>query len=120
MKRACECEGANIMARWEGIGRRPTLECVLACLRCGTGGMRQGPWQRARLRGGWRAKTATTWLDGAAALQCSGGEATARQDGRDSAVASLSGGAEAGRGSGMRQRREERRLTSGPGVLFKI
>jgi hypothetical protein len=47
---------------------------------------------------------------------------TGRQDDRDGAIASVSGdvGDEAGRGSGTRQRREERRLTSGPGVLFKI
>jgi hypothetical protein len=74
----------------------------------------------ARLRGGWHAKTATTWLDGAARLKCLGGEATGRQDGRDGVVALASGGIEAGRDSDTRQRREEKRLTSGPGVLFKI
>jgi hypothetical protein len=62
----------------------------------------------------------STWLDGAAALECSGGEVTGRQDDRDGAAASTSGGVKAWRGSGTHQRREERRLTSGPGVLFKI
>jgi hypothetical protein len=74
----------------------------------------------ARLRGGWRAKTATTWHDGAAALECSGGEAIGRQDSKDGVVASTLGGVVAGRDSSTRQRREERRLTSGLVVLFKI
>jgi hypothetical protein len=72
---------------------------------------------------------ATTWLDWAAALECLGGEVTGRQDGRDSMAASASSGVETRRCSSVRQRREERkltsgpgvrRLTSGPGVLFKI
>jgi hypothetical protein len=53
----------------------------------------------ARLLGGWRAKTATTWLDGAAALECSGGEATGRQDG----VAASKQGATAAHARGERR-----------------
>jgi hypothetical protein len=30
----------------EGIWRRPTLECVLACVRYGICGTRQEPWQQ--------------------------------------------------------------------------
>jgi hypothetical protein len=63
---------------------------------------------------------ATTWLDRAAELECLGGEVTGQQVGRDDTIASASGGIEAGRGNGMRYRREERRLMSGPSVLFKI
>jgi hypothetical protein len=55
----------------------------------------------APLRGGWRAKTATTWLDRATTLECSGGEVTGWQDGRDGMAASALGGIEAGRGSDM-------------------
>jgi hypothetical protein len=75
------------MARWEGdreVTHVRVCACTLACMHCGMGG--------ARLRGGWRAKTTTTWLDGAAALECSGGEATGRQDGRDGMAASVLGG----------------------------
>jgi hypothetical protein len=74
----------------------------------------------ARLQGGWRAKMTMTWLDGAATLKCSGGEATERQNSRDGAAASVSSGVEAERGSGTHQRREERRLTSGPGRNLKF
>jgi hypothetical protein len=71
-------------------------------------------------QGGWRTKTTTNWLDRAAALECSGGVATGRQDSRDNATTLVLDSTEVGHGSSMRQRREERRLTIGPGVLFKI
>jgi hypothetical protein len=122
-KRACEREGANVMVRWGGdreVTHAQVCACTLMCVHCGTGGARQGPWQRARLRNGWRAKTTTTWLDGAATLECSGGEATGRQDNRDGMAASMLSDVEVGHDSSTRQRREERRLMSGPGVLFKI
>jgi hypothetical protein len=73
-----------------------------------------------QLQGGWRAKTATTWLHEAATLECSGGEATRWQNGRDGVAESASGSIEAGHGSGTCQRREERRLTSGPGQNLKF
>jgi hypothetical protein len=116
--RACECERAKAMACWGGD--REVIHARVCALWHGwrmTGAVAAS---MVLLRDGWRAKMTTTWLDGAATLKCSGGEWTGQQDDRDGAAALASGGMKAGHGSGTHQRREERRLTSGPGVLFKI
>jgi hypothetical protein len=64
----------NAMVRWGG-DREVTHTRVYACVRVLWHGWRTAgavAASTARLRGGWRAKTATTWLDGATTLEAGG------------------------------------------------
>jgi hypothetical protein len=77
MAGARECEGAKRNgALGMGYGGDPRSSvCLHACVhamwhrRCTAGAVVASV---ARLQGGWHAKTATTWLDGAASLKVLG------------------------------------------------
>jgi hypothetical protein len=88
-----ECEGAKrngALGRGQG-GNPHSSVCLHTCMHALWHGRRAVgavAGSAARLQGGWRAKTATTWLDRATALECSGGEVTGRQNSRDGVAAS--------------------------------